>query len=48
MCPGFFPAEQNRKLLDEQRVANIMNGTPMRRYGDPNELIGAAILLLSK
>ncbi|MBR5243081.1 MAG: SDR family oxidoreductase [Thermoguttaceae bacterium] len=48
ICPGFFPAEQNRKLLDEQRVANIMNGTPTPRYGDPNELIGAAILLLSK
>ena len=48
ICPGFFPAEQNRKLLDEQRVANIMNGTHMRRYGDPNELVGAAILLLSK
>lgn len=48
ICPGFFPAEQNRKLLDEKRVANIMNGTPMRRYGDPSELIGAAILLLSK
>ena len=48
ICPGFFPAEQNRKLLDEKRVANIMNGTPMRRYGDPNELVGAAILLLSK
>ena len=48
ICPGFFPAEQNRKLLDEKRVANIMNGTPMRRYGDPNELVAAAILLLSK
>lgn len=48
ICPGFFPAEQNRKLLDEKRVENIMNGTPMRRYGDPQELIGAAILLLSK
>ena len=48
ICPGFFPAEQNRKLLDEKRVENIMNGTPMRRYGDPSELIGAAILLLSK
>ena len=46
--PRFFPAEQNRKLLDEERVRNIMNGTPMRRYGDPNELVGAAILLLSK
>lgn len=48
ICPGFFPAEQNRKLLDEKRVENIMNGTPMRRYGDPNELVGAAILLLAK
>lgn len=48
ICPGFFPAEQNRKLLDEKRVENIMNGTPMRRYGDPNELVATAILLLSK
>jgi len=48
ICPGFFPAEQNRKLLDAKRVENIMNGTPMRRYGDPNELVGAAILVLSK
>lgn len=48
LCPGFFPAEQNRKLLDAKRVENIMNGTPMRRYGDPSELVGAAILLLAK
>lgn len=47
ICPGFFPAEQNRKLLDEKRIENIMNGTPMRRYGSPDELIGAALLLLS-
>ena len=48
ICPGFFPAEQNRKLLDEKRVENIMNGTPMRRYGTPDELVGTALLLLSK
>ena len=48
ICPGFFPAEQNRKLLDEKRIANIMNGTPMCRYGTPDELVGAALLLLSK
>ncbi|MDO5553865.1 MAG: SDR family oxidoreductase [Planctomycetia bacterium] len=48
ICPGFFPAEQNRKLLDEKRVENIMNGTPMKRYGNPAELVGAAILLLSQ
>ena len=48
LCPGFFPAEQNRKILDDKRVENIMNGTPMKRYGDPGELVGAAILLLSR
>ncbi len=47
ICPGFFPAEQNRKLLDEERVRKIMEGTPMRRYGKPEELVGAALLLLS-
>lgn len=47
ICPGFFPAEQNRKLLDAERVENIMRGTPMHRYGEPHELVGAALLLLS-
>ena len=45
--PGFFPAEQNRKILTEERVASIMNHTPMRRFGDAKELIGAAIYLAS-
>jgi NAD(P)-dependent dehydrogenase (short-subunit alcohol dehydrogenase family) len=48
ICPGFFPAEQNRKLLDEQRIDNIMRGTPMKRFGEPEELIGALLLLCSK
>jgi NAD(P)-dependent dehydrogenase (short-subunit alcohol dehydrogenase family) len=47
ICPGFFPAEQNRAILDEVRAANIMNQTPMARYGTPEELIGATLLLLS-
>ena len=47
ICPGFFPAEQNRKLLDQTRVDNIMRHTPMRRYGAPEELIGALLLLVS-
>jgi len=47
ICPGFFPAEQNRKILDAERVDNIMRGTPMHRYGTPDELVGAALLLLS-
>jgi NAD(P)-dependent dehydrogenase (short-subunit alcohol dehydrogenase family) len=48
LCPGFFPAEQNRKILDQERTANIMRGTPMARFGEPHELVGAALLLLSR
>lgn len=48
LCPGFFPAEQNRKILDKDRVANILGQTPMDRFGESEELIGAAILLLAK
>jgi NAD(P)-dependent dehydrogenase (short-subunit alcohol dehydrogenase family) len=47
ICPGFFPAEQNRKLLDAERVDNIMRSTPMKRYGEPEELIGALLLLVA-
>jgi NAD(P)-dependent dehydrogenase (short-subunit alcohol dehydrogenase family) len=47
LCPGFFPAEQNRKILDKSRVDSILRHTPMGRLGDPPELIGAALLLLS-
>ncbi len=47
ICPGFFPAEQNRRLLDQERIDHIMSGTPMRRFGEPEELIGAMLLLLS-
>ena len=48
LCPGFFPAEQNRKILDPQRVENIMRQTPMARFGEPHELVGAALLLLAR
>ncbi len=48
LCPGFFPAEQNRKILDKDRVAKIFAQTPMNRFGEPEELIGSALLLCSR
>lgn len=48
LCPGFFPAEQNRAILDTVRVDNIMRNTPLARFGAPDELVGATLLLLSK
>lgn len=48
LCPGFFPAEQNRKILDPERVQKILSQTPMARFGEPEELIGAALLLCSR
>ncbi len=47
LVPGFFPAEQNRKVLDKSRVASIIGKTPAERFGKPDELIGATLLLAS-
>lgn len=47
LVPGFFPAEQNRKVLTPERVDQIMGHTPMRRFGEPQELCGATLLLAS-
>lgn len=47
LVPGFFPAEQNKKVLTPERVGQIMGHTPMNRFGNAEELIGATILLAS-
>jgi NAD(P)-dependent dehydrogenase (short-subunit alcohol dehydrogenase family) len=47
LVPGFFPAEQNRKILQPERVAKIMSHTPMDRFGEARELVGATLLLAS-
>jgi NAD(P)-dependent dehydrogenase (short-subunit alcohol dehydrogenase family) len=45
LSPGFFPAEQNRKVLTPDRIESIMRHTPMNRFGEPDELAGAILLL---
>lgn len=53
LAPGFFVAEQNRRLLLNEdgslteRGTAIIANTPMRRFGTPDELLGALIWLLS-
>ena len=54
LIPGFFPAEQNRRLLFNEdgsptaRAATILGHTPMARFGKSEELMGAAIFLASQ
>ncbi|MBM4764667.1 SDR family oxidoreductase [Bacillus sp. B15-48] len=48
IIPGFFPAEQNRKILNPDRIQSIMNHTPMNRFGEAEELQGAAVFLASE
>ena len=44
--PGFFPTEWNKKnFITKERENAILSHTPMSRYGEPNELIGASIWL---
>ena len=54
IAPGFFLTEQNRFLLTEQepgkltaRGQSIINHTPMGRFGEPEDLIGTVLWLLS-
>lgn len=53
ITPGFFPAEQNRKLLFKDdgsptdRTKSIWAHTPMNRFGEARELAGAAVFLAS-
>ena len=46
--PGFFPTEWSQiHFIDETRNAAILGHTAMKRYGEPKELVGAVLWLLS-
>ena len=54
IAPGFFLTKQNRFLLIEgesetftQRGQQIIDHTPMARFGNPEDLLGAVLWLLS-
>ena len=53
LTPGFFPAEQNRRLLFNEdgtptaRTESIWTHTPMGRFGTSAELVGACVFLAS-
>jgi NAD(P)-dependent dehydrogenase (short-subunit alcohol dehydrogenase family) len=54
IAPGFFLGEQNRFLLIDEKTGEltargqaIIAHTPMHRFGDPKDLLGAVLWLLS-
>jgi len=54
LAPGFFLGEQNRYLLIDEKTSaltprgqQIIDHTPMGRFGDPQDLLGTALWLLS-
>lgn len=54
IAPGFFLTEQNRFLLTDKatgelspRGSTIIEHTPMGRFGDPEDLLGTVLWLLS-
>ncbi|HVS91800.1 MAG TPA: SDR family oxidoreductase [Mucilaginibacter sp.] len=53
LAPGFFLTEQNRNLHTKpeggytERAESVIRQTPFKRFGHPDELIGALVWLLS-
>ena len=48
VAPGFFPAEQNRRVLSEDRLRAIVGHTPAGRLGEPHELVGVIVWLAAE
>jgi NAD(P)-dependent dehydrogenase (short-subunit alcohol dehydrogenase family) len=48
IAPGVFPTELNSSLLKgTERGREILTRTPMKRFGEAEEIVGAAVLLAS-
>jgi gluconate 5-dehydrogenase len=47
--PGYFKTELNEKLVADEKFSGwLVNRTPSRRWGEVEELVGAAVFLASK
>ena len=47
IAPGYFLTELNREKMSPERKANAVRRTPMGRFGELKELVGAAVFLAS-
>jgi gluconate 5-dehydrogenase len=47
IAPGFFATEGNAPFFGKPPVAELARRIPLRRFGRPDELVGAAIFLAS-
>lgn len=48
IAPGIFPTELNRALLDSPRGHELLTRTPANRFGNVEEVAGAAVFLASQ
>lgn len=46
IAPGVFPTELNRKIIDSPRGKELLQRTPMHRFGDPPELVSTLLYLV--
>jgi gluconate 5-dehydrogenase len=47
IAPGFFLTDGNARFFAQPRVVELAGRIPLRRFGRPDELVGAAIFLAS-
>ena len=47
LAPGIFPTELNRAILQSERGRELLQRTPIGRFGEVDELVGAALYLCS-
>jgi NAD(P)-dependent dehydrogenase (short-subunit alcohol dehydrogenase family) len=53
IAPGFYLGDQNRRMLVNEdgsftpRGQTIVNHTPMKRFGEPDDLVGVTVWLAS-